>query len=154
MFMPKKNRIAIYSFLFQEGVMTCQKDVKLEKHHILNMPNLHVVNALLSLKNKGHLREVFNWQWHYFFLTETGVTYLREYLHLPEDVVPATLKVAKKAPVEGAMLGAGAQGPAGRFGDRREGGMGGGRFSGGMGGGDKGGAPGAGFRPTFGGARA
>ena len=105
------------------------------------MPNLHVVNALLSLKSKGHLREVFNWQWHYFFLTETGVTYLREYLHLPEDVVPATLKVAKKAPVEGG-LGGGMGGPgAGRFGERREGG----RF------GDKGGAPGAGFRPQFGG---
>ncbi len=31
-------------------------------------------------------------QWHYFFLTDTGIAYLKEYLHLPEDVVPATLK--------------------------------------------------------------
>ena len=153
--------------------MTCQKDVKLERHHILNMvrsrparprprarspslltrrpprlalpsshhpqPNLHVINALLSLKSKGHLREVFNWQWHYFFLTETGVTYLREYLHLPEDVVPATLKKPAAKPLG---LGAEASGPAGRFGNRTEGGR-----SGGFG--DKGGAPGAGFRTRF-----
>lgn len=74
--------------------MTSQKDVKLAKHHSLNIPNLHVVKALMSLKSMGHVREVFNWQWHYYFLTETGVTYLREYLHLPEDVIPATLKKA------------------------------------------------------------
>ena len=92
MFMPKKNRIAIYAAVYADGVMTCQKDVKLEKHHIMNIPNLHVVNALLSLKSKGHVREVFSWQWHYFFLTDTGIAYLKEYLHLPEDVVPATLK--------------------------------------------------------------
>jgi len=85
--------------------------VKLEKHHILNMPNLHVVNALLSLKNKGHLREVFNWQWHYFFLTDTGIEYLKGYLHLPDDVVPATLKKAAGAP-------AGEHRDGGAFGER------------------------------------
>jgi small subunit ribosomal protein S10e len=147
MFMPKKNRIAIYAAVYADGVMTCQKDVKLEKHHIMNIPNLHVVNALLSLKSKGHVREVFSWQWHYFFLTETGVVYLREYLHLPEDVVPATLK--KSAPKSLGLGDGGAQGPAGRFGNR-EGGGERGRF------GDKGGAPGAGggFRPRFDGERA
>jgi small subunit ribosomal protein S10e len=102
-------------------------------------PNLHVVNALLSLKSKGHVREVFNWQWHYFFLTETGVTYLREYLHLPEDVVPATLK-AQKAKTLGLGGGAEASSPAGRFGGRE----GGGRSYG-----EKAGAPAAGQRPRF-----
>jgi hypothetical protein len=44
-----------------EGAITCQKDVRIAKHHILDIPNLHVAKALLSLKSKGHLREVFNW---------------------------------------------------------------------------------------------
>jgi small subunit ribosomal protein S10e len=78
-------------------VLTCQKDVKLEKHHELDLPNLHVVKAMLSLKSRGHVREVFNWQWHYFFLTDTGIEYLRAYLHLPEEIVPATLKRAAGA---------------------------------------------------------
>lgn len=32
-------------------------------------------------------------KWYYYFLTESGVNYLREYLHLPADVVPDTQKV-------------------------------------------------------------
>lgn len=44
-----------------EGVLTCQKDVKKPKHHELDLPNLHVVKAMLSLKSRGHVREVFNW---------------------------------------------------------------------------------------------
>ncbi len=112
-----------------EGALTQQKDVKLEKHHILNLPNLHVAMALKSLKSMGHVREVFNWQWHYYFLTDSGVEYLREYLHLPEEVIPATLKKAAVKTLSGA--------PAGerRFGDRDA----------------KGGAPGGEFRPRFGG---
>lgn len=75
-----------------EGVLTCQKDVKLAKHNELDLPNLHVIKAMLSMKSRGHVREVFNWQWHYFFLTDSGIEYLKAYLNLPEDVVPATLK--------------------------------------------------------------
>ncbi len=111
--------------------MTAQKDVKLEKHHLKELagiPNLHVLMALKSLKSMGHVREVFNWQWHYFFITDSGVEYLRKYLNLPEEVVPATLKKAALKP-----LGVREDGPR-RFGDRKEGG-----------------APGAeGFRPRFG----
>jgi small subunit ribosomal protein S10e len=70
----------------------CQKDVKILKHHELDLPNLQVAKALLSLKSRGHVKEVFNWQWHYYFLTDTGIEYLREYLNLPADVAPATLK--------------------------------------------------------------
>lgn len=49
------------AFVCAEGAMTCQKDVRIPKHHILDIPNLHVAKALLSLKSKGHVREVFNW---------------------------------------------------------------------------------------------
>jgi small subunit ribosomal protein S10e len=120
------------SSLCAEGALTCQKDVKLEKHHILALPNLHVVMAMKSLKSMGHVREVFNWQWHYFFLTDEGVTYLRNFLHLPEDVIPATLKKAAIKP-----LGVREDGDRPRrFGDRAAG--------------DKSGAPAGEFRPRFG----
>jgi small subunit ribosomal protein S10e len=120
--------------------MVCQKDVKIQKHHELDLPNLHVIKALLSMKSRGHVREVFSWQWHYFFLTDSGIQYLKEYLHLPEDVVPATLKRAPGAP--GGEGGFGA--PRRDFGDRpRDGGFG-----------RKDEAPAAGFRPSYAGGAA
>ena len=33
----------------------------------------------------------FNWQWHYYFLNDEGIAHLREVLHLPAQVFPATL---------------------------------------------------------------
>jgi small subunit ribosomal protein S10e len=47
-----------------------------------------------SFTSKGFTRETFNWQYHYFYLTNTGIEYLRQYLALPADIVPATLKAA------------------------------------------------------------
>ncbi len=58
-------------------------------------------------------------QWHYFFLTDEGIQYLKEYLHLPEDVVPATLKrVAGAEAAAGAAFGGERRGPGGFGGDR------------------------------------
>ena len=48
-----------------------------------------------SLKSRGFLEEVFNWQWCYYFLNEKGVKYLVNFLGLREDVVPATYKKTK-----------------------------------------------------------
>lgn len=38
----------------------------------------------------GYVKEQFAWRHYYFYLTSDGITYLREYLGLPEDVFPAT----------------------------------------------------------------
>jgi len=103
--MPKRNRVAIYSYLFKEGVITCQKDTRLPKHHILDIPNVYVRDALKSLKSRNFVREVFNWQWHYYFLTDEGVEYLRTYLHLEENVVPATLKKPVSSGTQGGYTG-------------------------------------------------
>ena len=48
-----------------------------------------------SLKSRGFLEEVFNWQWNYYFLNEAGVKYLVTFLGLRDDVVPATYKKTK-----------------------------------------------------------
>lgn len=47
MLMPKKNRVAIYEYLFKEGVMVCMKDYHAPKHPELEtIPNLQVIKAL------------------------------------------------------------------------------------------------------------
>ncbi|XP_525239.1 putative ribosomal protein eS10-like [Pan troglodytes] len=94
MLMPKKNRIAIHELLFKEGVMVAKKDVHMPKHPKLadkNVPNLHVMKAMQSLKSRGCVKERFAWRHFYWYLTNEGSQYLRDYLHLPPEIVPATL---------------------------------------------------------------
>lgn len=50
---------------------------------------------LKSFKSKGFCRETFNWQYYYYYLTNEGIEYLRTYLALPAEIVPATLKVTR-----------------------------------------------------------
>ncbi|RLV96942.1 hypothetical protein DV515_00012305 [Chloebia gouldiae] len=90
MLMPKKNRIAIYELLFKEGVMVAKKDVHMAKHPELvdkNVPNLHVMKAMQSLKSRGYVKEQFAWRHFYWYLTNEGIQYLRDYLHLPPEIV-------------------------------------------------------------------
>nr|ABY62739.1 ribosomal protein S10e [Artemia franciscana] len=92
MLMPKANRHQIYEHLFKEGVMAAMKDVHLPKHPEVDVPNLHVIKALVSLKSRGYVTEQFAWRHYYWYLTNEGIQYLREVLHLPPEIVPATLK--------------------------------------------------------------
>eukprot|EP00088_Acartia_fossae_P065114 TRINITY_DN801_c0_g2_i1.p2 TRINITY_DN801_c0_g2~~TRINITY_DN801_c0_g2_i1.p2 ORF type:complete len:155 (-),score=78.84 TRINITY_DN801_c0_g2_i1:3-467(-) len=96
MLMPKSHRVAIYELLFKEGVMVAERNTKLPKHPELEtIPNLHVIKALTSLESKGFVREQFAWRHHYWYLTNEGTRYLRDYLHLPSEIVPATMKTKK-----------------------------------------------------------
>jgi len=95
MLIPKKHRVAIYSYLFKEGVLVAKKDTT-SKHDKIEVPNLHVLKALLSLKSRGYVHEIFSWQHFFWTLTNEGIEYLREYLHVPADFVPATLKKQTK----------------------------------------------------------
>ena len=92
--MPKKDRVAIYEYLFKEGVMVAEKDFHFRKTHpaVQKVPNLHVIKALQSLKSRGYVKEQFSWRHYYWYLTNDGINYLRDYLHLPAEIVPATLK--------------------------------------------------------------
>ena len=79
MLMPKKNRIAIYELLFKEGVMVAKKDVHMPYHPELadkNVPNLHVLKAMQSLKSRGYVKEQFAWRHFYspcWYLTNKGI---------------------------------------------------------------------------------
>ena len=92
MLMPKKNRVLIFEYLFKEGVLVAKKDFSAPKHPEIDVPNLHVIKALTSLKSQGYVREQFSWRHYYWYLTNEGIRYLWDYLHLPAEIVPATLK--------------------------------------------------------------
>jgi small subunit ribosomal protein S10e len=53
-----------------------------------------------SLKSRKLVTEVFTWQWHYYFLKNEGVKFLREYLGLPAGVIPNTHRVDKSTKKE------------------------------------------------------
>lgn len=76
-----------------------EKDTRLPKHPELAVPNLQAMSVMKSLKSRGFVAETFNWQFHYFTLTDEGILFLRSYLHMPETVVPATIAKARRGPV-------------------------------------------------------
>lgn len=93
MLMPKQNRQAIYEYLFKEGVMVAKKDFVLPKHpHLPEVTNLQVIKTMQSLKSRGYVKEQFAWRHYYWYLTNEGIQYLRDFLHYPAENVPATLK--------------------------------------------------------------
>ena len=86
-------------------------DIKVDGTGV-EVPNLQVCNLMKSLKSRGYVKESFNWQWFYWYLTNEGIEYLREYLHLPADSVPNTLKKSTKPAAPPPRPGA--EGPDGR----------------------------------------
>ncbi|TKA32939.1 hypothetical protein B0A50_01165 [Salinomyces thailandicus] len=148
MLIPKADRKKIHEYLFREGVCVAKKDFNLPKHHEIDTKNLFVIKACQSLTSRGYLKTQFSWQWYYYTLTPEGLDYLREWLHLPAEIVPQThVKQARShAPPRGMMGGEGERRGGGRGGPRgdREGGYrrrDAGEKEGGMGG--------EGFRPDF-----
>ncbi len=81
-----------------EGVMVAKKSFSMQKHGDVDVPNFWVVKLLTSLKSKGLVKEKFSWQWYYWYLTNEGIEYLRDYLNLPPEIVPATLKKPRAPP--------------------------------------------------------
>jgi len=73
-----------------------RKELVMEKHPNIEVPRLHVVKLLQSLHSRALVKEQFNWQYLYYTLTDSGIEYLRDYLHVSADTVPATLKKAAK----------------------------------------------------------
>ncbi|PWO01241.1 putative 40S ribosomal protein S10 [Tilletiopsis washingtonensis] len=122
MYVPAENRRAIYASLFKEGVMVAPKDFEVQ-HPELEIPNLQVIKAAQSLTSRGFVHTQFSWQWYFYTLTDEGLEYLREYLHLPAEIVPATHKrpARPQRPMGGAREGGAYRAPRGdRDGGDRE----------------------------------
>ena len=87
---------------------------------------LQVIKLMQSFKSRELVTELFAWRHYYWFLTDDGIEYLRTYLNLPSEIVPATLKKSTR-PLEKD----GGRPPRRDYGDRpprREGGFGGSRY--------------------------
>ena len=84
-----------------------------------------VVKAMQSLTSRGYVKTQFSWQWYYYTLTPEGLDYLREWLHLPAEIVPQThIKQQRThAPPRGMLSGDERRGGGrgGRGGDRDRG---------------------------------
>ena len=86
---------------------------------------MQVIKLMQSFKSRELVTELFAWRHYYWFLTDEGIEYLRVYLNLPSEIVPATLKKSTR-PLEKD----GGRPPRRDYGDRpprREGGFGGDR---------------------------
>ncbi|KAK9378938.1 40S ribosomal protein eS10 [Kockiozyma suomiensis] len=92
MLIPKSERQKIHTYLFKEGVVVAKKDYNQDKHEEIDTKNLFVIKALQSLDSRGFVKTRFSWQYYYYSLTEEGIEYLREWLHLPAEIVPDTYK--------------------------------------------------------------
>ena len=53
-----------------------------------------------SLCSRKFVSECFIWQWHHYFLKPEGVKFLREYLGLPQTVIPNTHKIDRSTKKE------------------------------------------------------
>lgn len=98
MLMPLRDLKAIYEVLFRDGVMVAKKDKRPQIKHpeVQDVSNLQVIRAMGSLKSRGYVKETFAWRHFYWYLTNEGIVYLRDYLHLPPEIVPASLQRVRR----------------------------------------------------------
>jgi hypothetical protein len=98
MLMPLDQLRAIYEVLFREGVMVAKKDRRPRTlhPHVPGVTNLQVIRAMASLRARGLVRETFAWRHFYWYLTNEGIAHLRQYLHLPPEIVPASLQRVRR----------------------------------------------------------
>jgi len=98
MVMPLVDLRAIYELLFRDGVMVTKKDKRPQCMHpeIPGVANLKVIRAMGSLKSRGYVRETFAWKHAYYYLTNEGIVYLRDYLRLPPEIVPSSLQRVRR----------------------------------------------------------
>lgn len=104
----------------------------LKKHSEIEVPNLHVMQTMKSLKSREYVRETFSWQYYYYYLTDEGIEYLRSYLNLPSNIKPTTLTPPPRQPARPSLAGRGGDRPPRKYGD-----------------GDKKMGPGGDFRPSY-----
>jgi small subunit ribosomal protein S10e len=97
MIITKKNRLTVYAYLFKEGVLVAKKDV-INKHPRIegDIPNVEVLALMKSFKSRELVNHTYNWRYNYYYLNEEGIKYLREYLHIPEGIIPKTYQKPTK----------------------------------------------------------
>merc|ERR1711994_1015178 len=98
------------------GVLVAKKDPTMKKHPRIEVPNVQVIKLMTSLKSRGFIKEKFSWQYLYYSLTNHGIDYLREYLHVSGETVPVTLRKPVKNQPPPSFSGSRGRGRGGRGG--------------------------------------
>eukprot|EP01064_Diplonema_japonicum_P037098 TRINITY_DN860_c0_g1_i1.p2 TRINITY_DN860_c0_g1~~TRINITY_DN860_c0_g1_i1.p2 ORF type:complete len:173 (+),score=44.37 TRINITY_DN860_c0_g1_i1:52-570(+) len=101
MFIPTKNREEIMQYLFREGVIVAENKNQ-KKHPALSVPNLEVIQLMRGFESRKLVKQQYAWRHYYWYLTNEGISHLREVLHLPADIVPATLKKTARSVAQAA----------------------------------------------------
>ncbi|KAJ9462216.1 40S ribosomal protein S10-1 [Diplonema papillatum] len=91
MLIATKNREEILQYLFREGVIVAENKNQ-KTHAVLSVTNLEVIQLMRGYASKGYVKKQYAWRHFYWYLTTDGINHLREVLHIPSDIVPATLK--------------------------------------------------------------
>ena len=122
MLVPTKDRVKVFQYLFREGVVVAKDDTQLVSHpELTGVRNLYVIKLMEGFVVSGYVRKTYAWKHYYYYITNEGIEYLRDFLNLPSDIVPATLKAsarsARNEKVRGDFRGA----PRGRGFGRRGG---------------------------------
>lgn len=63
--------------------------------------------------SRGYAKEQYAWRHHYYYLTDEGTAYLRQFLGLEEEVIPATHKAPPKSDIRAAFADKGHRGGPG-----------------------------------------
>ena len=72
----KADKKTVYRYLLHEGVIVFHKDFSVLPHKGTGVQNIHVRMLLRSLKDRGFVDLVFNWQYFYYFLNAEGKKYI------------------------------------------------------------------------------
>jgi len=78
--------------------MVARKDLTMNKHNDVDVPNLYVIKLMQSMVSRGYVKEQFSWMWFYWYLTNEGIEFLRDDLGLLPEIVPITLKKPRSQP--------------------------------------------------------
>ncbi|XP_052895800.1 40S ribosomal protein S10b-like [Anopheles moucheti] len=99
MYIRKSERKAIYRALFESGVLVAFGNHHPKRMHceLKSIRNLHVIKTMESLVSRHLVVKQFSWNWYYWRLTNDGIIYLRNYLHIPDQLVPSTLIARSRA---------------------------------------------------------
>ena len=88
----KQNRRAVYTQLFNDGVIVVEKNFAKKEHQdCKGVSNLEVLMLTKSLASRNFVSGKFSWGWNYYTLNDQGIEYLREQLGLPAAAVPNTM---------------------------------------------------------------
>ena len=88
----REERKKVHIYLLQNGVICFPKDTK-SVNEVLEIENLKLFMICRSLYSKGCVTQMFNWQYHYYSLTNDGITYLKQELGIEDEgVKPITFR--------------------------------------------------------------